>query len=354
MKLDRKKWIERLTLILLLLLVIFTAGKVSGFLKDILIGIKKVTTPFFIGLIIAYLLNPIVNALNKRHFPRSVAILLIYSLFFLFIAFIVINFGPVLERQYQDLGQKLPALLGTYRTWVDHIRIQQAAQPFSLHSGMAETVRTMEAAVTSYITGLFSGVNHLVDKLMLILIVPFVVFYLLKDMRSIQRGVLVMIPMKHRLEVMRALREMNVALGRYVRGQLMVCAVMGIVVYIAYFFINLPYAILFATLTALTNIIPYLGPFIGAVPAILFAMTVSWKMALYAVIINVVVQMLEGNVFSPLIVGRSLNIHPLAIILSVMVGGEVAGIAGLILAVPFVAVLKVIIHHMYPHFQKTG
>jgi predicted PurR-regulated permease PerM len=351
MKLERKKWIEWLTLILLVLLVIYTTGKVSGFIKDILVGIKKLVTPFFIGLIIAYLLNPIVNALNKRHFPRSVAILLIYSLFFLFIAFIVINFGPVLERQYQDFGKKLPALLNTYRSWVNHIRIQQQAQPFSLHSGMAETVRTMEAAVTTYITGLYTGVDDLVDKLMLILIVPFVVFYLLKDMRSIQRGVLLLIPFKHRLEVMRTLRDMNVALGRYIRGQLMVCAVLGVVVYFAYFFINLPYAILFATLMALTNIIPYLGPFIGAVPAILFAITVSWKMALSVVIINVVVQLLEGNVFSPLIVGKSLNIHPLAIILSVMVGGEIAGIAGLIFAVPFVAIVKVIIAHMYPHFQ---
>src|SRR5690606_33646614 len=120
--------------------------------------------------------------------------------------------------------------------------------------------------------------------------------------------------------------------------------------YIGYLVIGLPYALLLAALVALFNIIPYLGPFFGAIPAILVALSVSYKMVFYVIIVNLVVQMLEGNVISPQIVGRTLHMHPLLIIFALLVGGEVGGILGMILAVPFFAVGKVILEHVALHY----
>ncbi|WP_035099719.1 AI-2E family transporter [Aneurinibacillus terranovensis] len=352
MKLEKRNWIEGLLITLLILLIIFMLGKVSTFFVGFFSITKKVLTPFLLGLIIAYLLNPVVGFLSRHHFPRSVAIILIYTIFFLFIAFVIINFGPVFSRQFRELSEKIPGLMEMYQNWMARVRLKQAAQPYSLHSGVAQTMRTMEIAVKGYVDGLFTGMQGLLDKLLLIAIVPFVVFYLLKDMKPFQRGFLLMIPRSHRLKVTRILHEVNLALEQYVRGQLTVCGVIAVIVYLAYFFIRLPYAVVFATLVAVTNIIPYIGPFIGAVPALLFALTISWKTAVYVAGINVVVQILEGNVFSPLIVGRSLHLHPLLIIFAVMVGGEIAGIPGLILAVPVVAAGKVILQHVWPRYRR--
>ena len=118
------------------------------------------------------------------------------------------------------------------------------------------------------------------------------------------------------------------------RGQLLVCLVVGILAYVGYMLIGLPYALLLASIVGLMNVIPYLGPFIGAAPAVLVGLSESWKLALFVVAVNVVVQILESNVVSPQIVGRTLKLHPLVIILALLIGGQLGGILGLILAVP--------------------
>ncbi|MNP24022.1 pheromone autoinducer 2 transporter [compost metagenome] len=107
-----------------------------------------------------------------------------------------------------------------------------------------------------------------------------------------------------------------------------------------------------AGVVAICNIIPYLGPFLGAAPAMVVATTISWKMVLLVLLVNMVCQMIESNIISPQVVGRTLHLHPLLIIFALLVGGEIAGIPGLILAVPFFAVMKVIIQHFYTYYVR--
>jgi predicted PurR-regulated permease PerM len=353
-RITRTNWLYFLLITLLLLTIIFLLGKVSAFFGDVFLIVKKVLTPFFFALIIAYLLNPVVTFLTRRHFPRGLAIFLIYTLFFLFLMFVVVNAGPMLIREYKELSASFPELATTYRNWIGRIQIQQAQTPFSLHNGLTTSIQQMERVMTNYVNSLFTGLNGWIEKILLVMLIPFIVFYMLKDMKPMQKGVLLLVPHRHRATARRILYDIDTALGQYVRGQLIVCGVVGVLAYAGYFFIDLPYAIVFASFVALTNIIPYIGPVFGAAPAILFALTISWKMALYAFLINAVIQVLEGNIVSPLIVGKSLHMHPLLIILSVMIGGEIAGIAGLILAVPLVASLKVVVQHIVIHtVRKT-
>lgn len=112
----------------------------------------------------------------------------------------------------------------------------------------------------------------------------------------------------------------------------------------------MPYALLFACVVAVFNIVPYLGPFLGAAPALVVAATISVKMVLYVVLVNTACQILEGNVISPQVVGRSLKMHPLLIMFALLVGGELAGVVGLILAVPVFAVIKVIVQHVFLYY----
>ncbi|GEN35481.1 AI-2E family transporter [Aneurinibacillus danicus] len=351
-KITRTNWLYFLAVLLMVLLIVFLLGKVSVFFVGFIEIVKKVLTPFFFALIFAYLLNPVVKFLTDRHFPRGLAVFLIYTLFFLFLIFLVMNAGPILVREYKELSAKFPELAGTYRDWIGRMRIQQARTPFSLHGGLTTSIQQMELAMTNYVNGLFTGMDGWVEKILLVLLIPFIVFYMLKDMKPMQKGALLLVPGKHRPTVRRMLHDIDTALGHYVRGQLIVCGIVGALAYAGYFFIGLPYAIVFAFFVAITNIIPYIGPVFGAAPAILFALTVSWKMALYALIINAIIQVIEGNIVSPLIVGKSLHMHPLLIILSVMIGGEIAGIAGLILAVPIVASLKVVVQHIIIHIVR--
>ena len=137
------------------------------------------------------------------------------------------------------------------------------------------------------------------------------------------------------------LKEIDEALGNYVRGQFLVCLIVG-----------MPYALLMASIVAVFNIVPYLGPFLGAAPAVVMASTISWKMVLMVIIVNWLCQLLESNIVSPQVVGKKLHLHPMLIIFALLVGGEIAGIVGLILAVPLFAVLKVIIQHFFAYYVK--
>jgi predicted PurR-regulated permease PerM len=185
-----------------------------------------------------------------------------------------------------------------------------------------------------------------------VFIVPFLAFYMMKDFKLIEKAVITVLPHRHRRETIKLLRNIDDALGSYIRGQFLVCILVGVLAYIGYWIINLPYPLLMASIVALMNIIPYVGPFIGAAPALLLASTISWEMMFYVALVNFVIQLLEGNVISPQIVGRTLHIHPLFIIFSLLVGGQVAGIVGLILAVPFFAVMKVIVQHVFLHYVR--
>ncbi len=129
-------------------------------------------------------------------------------------------------------------------------------------------------------------------------------------------------PKGHRKHTIRILLDIDKALGNYIRGQFLVCLIIGLIAYIGYWLIGIPYPLLLASVVAVTNIIPYIGPFIGAAPALVVASTVSVKMVLYVLLVNTACQILEGNVISPQVVGRSLNLHPLMIIFALLAGGR--------------------------------
>lgn len=346
----KSKWITGLAIALLILSIIFMAGKVGSFFSGIYHIGQKVLTPFFVGLVIAYLLNPIVNFLSRHHFPRWLAVLLIYILFFALLFFSILKGGPIIYREFRELSERIPDLVVSLRSWAREMDLQQSILPFSIHGGVTHGMNTLGAAVTGYFTGLFTNINSLLEKLLIYFLIPFIVFYLLKDMKTMHRGILMLFPSRYRIRISRILHDIDIALGQYIHGQLTVGLVIGILTYIGYKIIGLPYAGAFAIMVGATDVIPYIGPFIGAAPAMLIGLSVSWKMALYVIGVNVFVQVLEGNVFSPLIVGRTLHMHPLLIIFAVTVGGEIGGFMGLILAIPVVAICKVILQHTLRHF----
>lgn len=148
------------------------------------------------------------------------------------------------------------------------------------------------------------------------------------------------------------LHDVDRSLGSYIRGQLTVCTIIGLLATVSLWLAGIRYPLVLGVIIGITNIIPYFGPVIGAFPAIIIAATISVKMVFLVIIIIFGLQFIEGNILSPLIVGKSLHIHPVLIILALLIGGEIAGVVGLILAVPVFAVLKVTITHISSHFIK--
>lgn len=337
--------------VLVLLGIVYFIMQLGPWISSLFHFLKAVLGPFLIAMIISYLLNPIVSLLSQRFVPRSLAVLLIYSLFILSLVILAMNTIPLLQQQIKELAEHLPE-------WNERIQIMikeyndhsKELLPLGVKEGIEQSLLKLEHKMTNYVGNMMSGISSTINQLFLILIIPFLAFYMLKDIQSIERTLLALLPKKQRKSILRVLRDVDEALGNYIRGQFLVCVVVGVLAYIGYLIVGLPYALLLAALVAVFNVIPYLGPIFGIIPSLFVALTVSPKMAIGVVIVNLLVQILEGNVISPQIVGRSLHMHPLFIIFALLVGGEAGGILGLLLAVPVFAMGKVVVEHILQHF----
>ncbi|MBO8163891.1 MAG: AI-2E family transporter [Brevibacillus sp.] len=338
---------NRLLMIGLNVTIILVIANLLWLIRPVLFRIAvwagEVLLPFLIGLLIAYLLHPIVTALERRKVPRLVAVLLIYASFFLVLTIGLLNAIPLFTRQMVELSDDLPRLFNWYHTWMMEWEYHKYVLPDTIQNGVDRVILQSKERVSQGISDLADNAKETLSKLLAYAVIPFIAFYLLKDMQLIQRAMLQWIPRAYRRKTIVTLHDLNDVLGKYLHGQMVVALVVGGMAYVGYWLIDMPYPFILAAIVCLTNVIPYIGPLIGAAPAVIVALTISTKMVLLVLAVNVVIQIVEGNILSPNIVGRSLKLHPLLIIFALLAGETLGGIVGLIAAVPLLAVLKVLI-----------
>ncbi|MFD2612625.1 AI-2E family transporter [Paenibacillus gansuensis] len=338
---------------LLSVIILYILLQMKPLFLNIYVFLRAILAPFLIAMVISYVLNPVVSLLGVRKVPRTVAVLLIYAVFITSIVVVLMNLIPIFMMQLKELNEHLPDFTMRAQSLVTDFN-HNTLLPESIRSGINNSLYKMETMVSTEISGFIDGIGNLINVLFLVFVVPFLAFYILKDYQVIERAVIATVPRKHRKGIVNMLMDIDRALGNYIRGQFIVMMLIGILAYIGYWAIGMPYALLLASVVAVFNIIPYMGPFFGAAPAVLMASTVSFKMVLLVLLVNMLCQVLEGNVISPQVVGKTLHMHPLFIIFALLVGGEVAGVIGLILAVPFFAAMKVVVQHIFAYYIRRN
>ncbi|MDZ5470879.1 AI-2E family transporter (plasmid) [Bacillus sp. 31A1R] len=350
----RMKWFYRLGFLLLLLVVFFVFFKLQDIWMPALRVFYAILTPFLIAAFITYLLHPVVEKLHESNLPRWLAVLIIYTIFFGGIGMALYKGIPAFILQLRDLTENAPNFTNQYREWIKLIQQQTSTWPDGVQSQIDESIIALEKALNQVLENVLDLLMNSLNLLFLMAIIPFIAFYMLKDFDVMKKAAWYLTPRKWRHEGILFLRDVDQSLGNYIRGQLLVCVVIGGISALLFWLIGMRYPLLLGLIVGLTNIIPYFGPIIGAIPALIIAATISVKMVIYSLIIIFILQFLEGNILSPLIVGKSLHMHPLMIMFALIAGGEVGGIMGLILAVPILAILKVSLVHAKNHFVKLN
>lgn len=349
------KWILRLIFIILIALVFFIIAYLFSYLKPIFILLGRIIFPFFVSAIIAYILHPIVRHLENKKLPRSVSIVLIYLIFLGVCAFIIFKGTPYMLKEGEELLEQLPEMANTYSSFAKEIHEKTEVLPITFQEKVIAWLEGGEQFIADYMAGIGVYLKKMVDWLFLLVVIPFIIFYILKDVSLVKKVVWYVTPPHFRKEGKELVKAIDESLGNYIRGQLIVCLIVGVFAYIGLLIIDMPYALLLAVFIGLTNVIPYFGPIIAIFPAAFIALTESVQLLIYAIIVNVVVQIIEGNIIAPLIVGRSIRMHPVLIIFALVVGGELGGVIGLILSVPILTILKVILLHVRREIrQKRG
>jgi len=335
--------------ILLILTIVYVSTKITFLFQPIGVFFSTIFFPILITGFLYFLLNPVVKFLHRHKVPKSLGILIIYIVFFGLLVVAGVNLVPVISNQFTALGNALP---GYANQAMDFFEEFSKSSEFKwIQDEQQELLNTIEEKLIAFantlpnrITGGITQIIGVVTNIAIILVtVPFLLFYMFKDGDRFPQAITRFFPTTYRDEALTILKETGDTLSAYIQGQVTVALAVGTLSFIGYLIIDLPFALVMALIVAVTNIIPYVGPLLGGAPAVIVALFDSPMKAALVVLVIVVAQQIEGNVLSPLILGKSLDTHPATIIILLLAAGNLAGVLGMVLAVPTYAVVKTIV-----------
>jgi predicted PurR-regulated permease PerM len=335
--------------LLMIAVLIFVCTKISFIFNPIVIFVSTLFFPVLVSGFLYFLFRPIVHFLQKLKFPKALAILALYVLFIGVITLVSSLIGPSLSSQVNDLVDNMPKYINQAQGFINELSNSKAfkwvvEQDYVSIEKIQNTVLNVGSSLPEHLSNSFSTIFSVLTNVTLTVVtVPFILYYMLSDGDKFPKALMNFVPTSYRGEGLKILKDTNQTLATYIQGQMIVCLFVGLATFIGYLIIGLPYAIILGIIAALTNIIPYVGPFIGIAPALIVALLDSPTKAIFVIIVVVIVQQIDGNVISPLVIGKKLDTHPLTIIILLLVAGNLAGILGMILAVPVYAVCKTIV-----------
>ncbi|MCC5890523.1 MAG: AI-2E family transporter [Alkalibacterium sp.] len=336
--------------ILLLFLIIYVGSLISWFFTPFRVAFQTIFIPLVLAGFLFYLLRPFVNLLNKK-LPRGIAILIIYVVLAGGILFGLALIGPILQEQIISLANNIPVIIAGIEDWMLEIdlfnRISQLQddQWVDIEGYIETATTTLNRMGRGLVSGFGSLLGTVASVLFVLVLLPILLFYLLKEAGSFHDAIVKLFPKRQQGEVRTILKEIDYTLSSYIQGQGIVCLFVGILCLIAFLLIGLEYALLLAVIAGVTNIIPYFGPWIGSIPAVMVALFTSPIVTLLTIGAVVIIQQIESNLIAPQVIGKKLKIHPLMIIFLILTAGQLIGLIGMILAVPFYAAFRVLVIH---------
>ena len=341
MKFKHWKWIFTGTCLVIGILVLFKVRAILG--------------PFFLAFVLAFLLNPFVEGLERYRISRKKSIALVFSVITVVLAASIFLVLPIIYSQLNKLVLVLPNTIQLMTETLNGFREQFKATglPSRVSLVLDQQLAQGEKAIVNQLNLILSNLPHMLSTFTLYMLSPVISIYLLVDWKGLGNRFFRIIPQRWRMEWRRLWQDINHVVRQFVRGDIVIAVIVGILVGIGVKLVGMDYALLIGLICGIFDVIPYFGPVIGAVPAILLALTVSPAMALKVALIIFIVQQLEGNIISPKLMGESVGLHPLWVIFALLACGEIAGFWGLFLAVPLAAVVRVVFNHVYFRLVST-
>ena len=328
----------------------------AAFLGLIVCLVPAILFPFGLSLILAILLKPLADlfhrAARRAGAGRVPYDLWIAASFVVFAAALYVISAYVLVpfiKEFKEFAASVPGIIVNIQQAILRLETQYqlSAMPPEMKQLIANTLEkigsyTLQLASVS-VSAVFSFAGTMVE----LIIVPIITFYMIKKGGVFCRGFIRLFPAAYTEHLDGLFHEIHYVLSAYIRGQLTLCVLMALVVFIGMMALGIPYPLVIGLLAGLVEMIPILGPIIGAVPPVLLGLTQGSGVMVKVILFYIVVQQLDSHLIMPKLMGSIINVHPVAIILGVLVGGHLYGIVGMMIAVPLLAVLQVVLKHMW-------
>ncbi len=344
------KKILHISYFLIIIVGAWAAIKVVKELKiwDFIIELLTIVAPLFIGIFMAWLFDPAVKWLQKKGIKRTFGSIIMYFLFLGFLFLLLATIIPLLSDQINDFVQTLPKVFDSVKSWIDEVfQKLSAIKDFDADAFKLDVFKNIEEFGTNLASSLptmtVDIAKSIFSGLGIFLIGLIIGFYLLIGFDNVNDTIITIFPRKMQRDARELITEVNTSLRRFVQGALLDSTFVFIVTSIGLWLVGLKAPLLFGLFCGLTNIIPYVGPYIGGAPAVIVGFAQSPTTGILVLVVIAVIQFLEGNFIQALIMSKTTKLHPVTIMLGLLIFGHFWGILGMLISTPIISVVKSIV-----------
>lgn len=317
---------------------------------------RAILGPFLAGFAIAYLLDPLADRLEARGLKRWAATSIVLTLFLGAIAGLVLATAPIVQAQFNQLMTNLPTIMDSVRPWMDEWA-RRTGRPLDADAVPTQIMERAIAWLTGAIGGIIASGLAFFNIVSLVVVAPVVAFYLLRDWDTVTSRLANWWPRRYDPTIRQLLAQADEALSGFVRGQFIVCICLAILYALGWGAIGLDYAIVLALLAGLLGFVPFVGPFFGVAMSVLVAIgQFGLDPTRIGLVLGVfvVVQIIEGSVLTPNLIGNRIGLHPVWVLFAIFAGGELMSVIGIFLAVPIAAVTGVLARWLLSQYLGSG
>lgn len=320
------------------------------FLLIIVLRVENMLLSSLLAFVISYLLGPIVNSLERLGINRVVAALFTFAIVGVVLAIGIVAVLPLVVEQLGGLKQELPKYVkGVTKIMSD---IQNNAEALLGSVIEIDVSRQVESSLRPWTKAIFEDLPAFITKsVTTLLLAPFLAFFMIKDGKVMTRNLLSLVPNSIFEPTVNLYHQINDQMGHFVRARLLEALIVGLVTWVGLFFIEFPFAAVLALFAALTNLIPYVGPIIGAVPALAIALIngeTNFGIFLVASV-YLTAQLIDAAFILPVVVAKIVDLHPITVMVSIMAGAQLLGVVGMLISIPVASIIKVTISTVYRH-----
>ncbi|WP_285397402.1 AI-2E family transporter [Lysinibacillus sp. fls2-241-R2A-57] len=347
MKVTRKVWFQVCVGILLVLLIIKYFVEIHWIFSPLVIILKTIFVPLLLGGVLYYVTEPIQRFLEKQNWPRWSSILaIVIGLMAIAVGFGWVVGNPIAE-QLNKLVKNAPMISAGIQDATDYVLRNRENFPPQLKEMIDSIANSVQDIAIVASKGLVSFLQSVVSASLLAILIPFFFIFMLKDHEKFAPSIYKYFSGERREWVKKTLSEIDGVLRSYIQGQLQISFLLALMMYVGYLMMGLEYSLLLVIFAFFMNMIPFIGPWIAFAPAVVVAVIQDPVLVIWVSVVTLVAQQIDSNFITPNVMGKTLDIHPLTVITIILAAGKIAGFIGIMIAVPFYAVIKVIVSNIY-------
>lgn len=315
--------------------------------------IKNIVGIFLIALLLAAALKPLIDWLERKKIPRGIGVTIVYLFLFGIMAGAFVLILPPIVSQISQLTDKLPWYLDKLSQSFGMIEEYSANHGWI--ANLNKISASLEDILSNFAGNIFTGISSIFGGVTSFIFILVITFYMTLEKNAAERIANLIIPAKYRERTLKIAEKLEEKIGLWVRGIAILMIIVGIFAFLGLSILRVDYALTLGLIAGLTEIIPYLGPIIGAVPAIFLAFAQSPSKALLVIILYFALQQIENNILQPKVMEKAVGLNPIIIIFALLIGAKIAGILGILLAIPVTTSIIVLIKEFYPDINgKKG